>query len=331
VSECQFGGDNTIDNAKKFLGKNCPFLGYLLNMKKIIKLTESDLVRLVNKVISEQESYDENVFDEIMKTLDYIANHFDRNTTEEELEFLISQIEYEVDSASREEDLSEEEFDEIVVHADFLIDDMVSEFRMSLDENRNSKERMVSEYGYYPGMARDAQAAINWYKQNSHDVNQVLQIGTAFIPVVGPFISAGIGLVDASMYSNEGRKGEAGVAAFFALLPGIGSVVSKVPGVKQLGQKGMQALASKLLTKAPLSAVEQGVVNGINLNKALIKQETSNVIKSMASKAVAKVRDKATQKVMMNLAKDGLEAKAEDVAMTVAATKPTYRGTAQRT
>jgi hypothetical protein len=33
----------------------------------------------------------------------------------------------------------------------------------------------------------------------------------------------------------------------------------------------------------------------------------------MASKAVAKVRDKSTQKVMMNLAKDGIEAKAEDV------------------
>ena len=206
-----------------------------------------------------------------------------------------------------------------------------SKIRHIQESNQKLEERMVSEYGYYPGMARDAQAAINWYKQNSHDVDQVLQIGTAFIPVIGPFVSAGIGLVDASMYANEGRKGEAGVATFFALLPGIGSVVSKIPGVKQLGQKGMQALASKLLTKAPLSAVEQGVVNGINLNKALVKQETSNVIKSMASKAVAKVRDKATQKVMMNLAKDGIEAKAEDVAMTIASAKPTYRGTTQRT
>ena len=201
-----------------------------------------------------------------------------------------------------------------------------SKIRHIQESNQKLEERMVSEYGYYPAMARDAQAAINWYKQNSHDVNQVLQIGTAFIPVIGPFVSAGIGLVDASMYANEGRKGEAGVATFFALLPGIGSVVSKIPGVKQLGQKGMQALASKLLTKAPLSAVEQGVVNGINLNKALVKQETSNVIKSMASKAVAKVRDKATQKVMMNLAKDGLEAKAEDVAMDKVAAKPTLGG-----
>ena len=30
VSECQFRGDNTLSNAKKkFLGKKCPFLGYL--------------------------------------------------------------------------------------------------------------------------------------------------------------------------------------------------------------------------------------------------------------------------------------------------------------
>jgi hypothetical protein len=202
-----------------------------------------------------------------------------------------------------------------------------SKIRHIQESNQRLEERLLSEYGYYPGMARDAQAAINWYKQNSHDVNQVLQIGTAFIPVIGPFVSAGIGLVDASIYANEGRKSEAGVAAFFALLPGIGSVVSKVPGVKQLGQKGMQALASKLLTKAPLSAVEQSVVSGINLNKALIKQETNNVIKSMASKAVAKVRDKATQKVMMNLAKDGIEAKVEDFVMNIAsAAKPTYRG-----
>jgi hypothetical protein len=46
----------------------------------------------------------------------------------------------------------------------------------------------------------------------------------------------------------------------------------------------------------------------------------------MASKAVAKVRDKVTQKAIMNLAKDGLEAKAEDVAMDKVAAKPTLGG-----
>jgi hypothetical protein len=88
----------------------------------------------------------------------------------------------------------------------------------------------------------------------------------------------------------------------------------------------MQALATKFLTKAPLNAVEQSVITGINLNKELVKQETSNVVKNMASKVVAKVRDKATQKAIINLAKDGLEAKAEDVAMNMVAAKPTLGG-----
>ncbi len=57
----QFGGDNTLDNAKKIFGKNLSFFRYLLKtkiiMKKIIRLTESDLRRLVKRVISEQ-TYD---------------------------------------------------------------------------------------------------------------------------------------------------------------------------------------------------------------------------------------------------------------------------------
>jgi hypothetical protein len=41
MSKCRFGGDNTLSCANKFLGKKCPFLEYLLNMKYII--TESQL------------------------------------------------------------------------------------------------------------------------------------------------------------------------------------------------------------------------------------------------------------------------------------------------
>jgi hypothetical protein len=89
----------------------------------------------------------------------------------------------------------------------------------------------------------------------------------------------------------------------------------KIPGVKELGQKGMQALASKLFSQAPLNAVEQGVVSGINLNKELIKQETNNVVKNLASKVVAKVEDPAIQKKLLGLSKDGIQMKAENTAM----------------
>jgi hypothetical protein len=210
-----------------------------------------------------------------------------------------------------------------------------SKIRHIQEANQKLEERLLSEqsFGYGAGggmslsQASKVDKVINdYYKENPHLVNQVAQIGALIIPVVGPFISAGIGLADAATYAKEGKNTEAGVSAFFALLPGIGSVVGKIPGVKQLGQKGMQLLATKFLTRAPLNAVEQGVITGINLNKELVKQETNNLVKSMASKAVAKVRDKVTQKAIMNLAKDGLEAKAEDVAMDKVAAKPTLGG-----
>ena len=57
-----------------------------------------------------------------------------------------------------------------------------------------------------------------------HTLMTVLAIGTAFIPVVGPFISAGIGLADAAMYYKEGDKTSAGVTAAFSMIPFIGKV-----------------------------------------------------------------------------------------------------------
>ena len=70
---------------------------------------------------------------------------------------------------------------------------------------------LVNEYGWYPGYDKDRQSAENWYKQNAHTVNTVLQIGSAFIPVIGPFISAGIGLADAKKYYDEGDTKTAGL------------------------------------------------------------------------------------------------------------------------
>ena len=158
-----------------------------------------------------------------------------------------------------------------------------------------------------------------------HDSLEILQIGALLIPVVGPFISAGLGLADAAIYAKEGKNTEAGVATFFALLPAIGSVVSKIPGVKQLGQKGMQLLASKLLTKAPLNAVEQGVIKGINLNKELIKQETNSVVKNMAANAATRTTDTVIKKELKNIAKEGIEVGAEEIAMNMASSSPSQK------
>jgi hypothetical protein len=206
-----------------------------------------------------------------------------------------------------------------------------SKIRHIQESNQRLEKRLLSEISPLLGVSsKDTEAVYkemsDYYKENPHLVNQVMQIGAAFIPIVGPFVSAGIGLADAAMYAKEGKNGEAGVAAVFSLLPGIGVVVSKIPGVKQLGQKGMQLLATKFLTKAPLNAVEQGVITGINLNKELIKQETNSVVKNMASTAFTRTADAATKKVLKNIANQGIEVGAGEIAMNMVVAKPTYQG-----
>lgn len=115
-----------------------------------------------------------------------------------------------------------------------------------------------------------------------HQVATILQIGTAFIPVVGPFISAGIGFLEAKSYWDEGKKEEATLVAIFSSLPLIGSVVPRIPGVKELGKKGMEKLASnisKLGEKYKPTKIEKEVIEGIEKNKGLIENEIKNLTK----------------------------------------------------
>lgn len=187
-----------------------------------------------------------------------------------------------------------------------------SKIRHIQEANQRLEKRVMSEQmSWYPGYSKDEELARGWYKQNAHVVNNVLQIGSLFIPVIGPLVTAGIGLADAAVYAKEGRTTEAGIVAAFSLIPGMASVVAKIPGVKQLGEKGMTTLATKLLAKTPLNSVEQGVMLGIQANSALIRQEANNVVKNMASKAVAKATDSTTKKSLEHVAKHGLEKGAE--------------------
>jgi hypothetical protein len=108
---------------------------------------------------------------------------------------------------------------------------------------------------------------------DAHTLMTVLAIGTAFIPVAGPFISAAISLGDAALYYNEGDKKSAGLTAAFSMIPFIG----KIPGVKELGSKGMSLLASKISKGVKtFSPAEIKVLNAVKQNESIIKQGLTN-------------------------------------------------------
>ena len=85
-------------------------------MKNRLRLTESDLIELIKRAINEQ-SYEETAFEEHMGTIDHIANQFYDGITEDELDFLLTQIDYELGSAERGGELTDDELEEIYDYA----------------------------------------------------------------------------------------------------------------------------------------------------------------------------------------------------------------------
>ena len=150
-----------------------------------------------------------------------------------------------------------------------------------------------------------------------HTIATIFQIGTAFIPVVGPFISAGIGLADAALYYKEGDKNAAGLTAAFSMLPFAGSVIAKIPGVKQLGSKGMAALASKLSKGVGLVGEELSMFNSIAKNAELIKKELTLISQKLTPLAenIKKLKPKYVarygQESYDNLLRDFLSGKSD--------------------
>ena len=120
-----------------------------------------------------------------------------------------------------------------------------------------------------------------------HTLMTILQIGTAFIPVVGPFISAGIGLADAAMYYKEGDKKTAGLIGLFSVIPGIGGLASKM-GLTKWSAKALGQIGKKISLGQKLSPVEIQVANKVAQNNTLIQSEVKKLSKTAIAKKGAK-------------------------------------------
>lgn len=137
-----------------------------------------------------------------------------------------------------------------------------------------------------------------------HTYLQVMGFATAFIPVVGWGVSAGILALDAADQYSQGNMREAGLSSLFALMPVVGkglNLIAKMPGVARLGEKGMATLGRKLaLSGDPvLSAVERVAIKDVWKYNYALKNGIDNYVKASLANQVTNsiVRDRIRQQL----------------------------------
>jgi len=95
-------------------------------MKKIVRLTESDLRKLVKKLVKEQM---EDPTEDYFKIIDMVGNHAMQEEDDlDEVEKCINEIYKIMEEAYRDEDLSDEQADEIINYGGEVVKELESMF-----------------------------------------------------------------------------------------------------------------------------------------------------------------------------------------------------------
>ena len=129
-----------------------------------------------------------------------------------------------------------------------------------------------------------------------HNLLMVLEIGTAFIPVAGPVISAAIGSVDAGLYYAEGDKDMGLFMLLVTLVPEL-KVASNITKSAKL-MKGQKEVEKRLLSGKGLKEMGQFELEFIeslrNLNPSQLNKELTESIGRRADNILQTQKNKLT-------------------------------------
>jgi hypothetical protein len=195
------------------------------------------------------------------------------------------------------------------LYANFILTDFIFNYpKLINDVNAGAKNKMSANGGlsseYFPdGVMRFMEG---WYKsynvsaiskymnsspqprckgggwltpERTHMILDGLQIASMFVPVVGPFLAAGIGTVNSAVYFTEGKNTEAAITLGLSLLP----MVSKIPGVKAIATTTLESIAVKVASKAPtFTALEESALKTLWDNSKALKTEIKAYINQIS-------------------------------------------------
>jgi hypothetical protein len=97
-------------------------------MKKITRITESDITRLVKKIVNEQRREDDPTED-YFNVIDIVANHaMDEEDDLDEIERCINEIYKVMHEAYQDDDLTDEQADDIIDYAKEVVKELETMF-----------------------------------------------------------------------------------------------------------------------------------------------------------------------------------------------------------
>ena len=109
---------------------------------------------------------------------------------------------------------------------------------------------------------------VGFWSSDKHMGLDIIALAVAFIPYVGPFLSAGIEVGHSALYYKEGDRATAGLSLIFAAIPFLG----RIPGIRNISGVARRKLIQKLNTGKVLSISEEKYIKHILKNKkSLIK------------------------------------------------------------
>ena len=230
-------------------------------MKKIIKLTESKIISLIKRVISEESqgwglSYARDI--EVTK--------YQKNSNAPECKPCTLTV-----TGSLKGDFDKKTFcvNKKLYHGTWdcpegygLESVITKEYGVTNDSDRNGKNNV--DY-YIKRLPSENYEDFLSKLKDPHVLLTIMAIGTAFIPMVGPFLSAGFGLGDAGLYYKEGKNKEAGLVALMSVLPFVG-ILGKI-GLKGVSPKTFTTIGEKLATNSKVTKIEADIIEKVVQNK----------------------------------------------------------------
>ena len=159
--------------------------------------------------------------------------------------------------------------------------DIVSLSNENITKVYNLIRRKMPTYKYIDpitkvgkGISKSVEETAKFLYEYRHGTLQIIALASMFIPLIGPAVSFGIELADASLYLAEGENYDAGLAFAFAMIPG--AMLAK-KGFQNLTKESLKNI-SKFYAKGPkfikLSSEELKLAKLIEENSTWIKNQS---------------------------------------------------------